>query len=433
MAIYSQVDRIERKLSTVAARYAVGPVTTVAADFLRGGAPAFARVYDRRGARIGALQRGVDEPWAVFRGRAREEALKLPKARSVVIGGLPDDVAEIEEGATDWCDSDPPRGAIVLPETALHPSQVQALRLIRRHRRVSLICGRRWGKSSILITLAVDGALCGQRIGVFCPTRTLMSSLLREIALALRGVRGVSINSVLGEIRLPNGGHVDFWSVDHTGRAGRGRKYHRVLIDKSAHDETYLTSAFSAAITPTLLDYAGSIVEASTPNEIDPTNHFWQTAHDESLGFVTFHAPTSANPFLPPEEIVALRLTMRAEVASQELDALFVDMAGVSIFPLAALLENGQPVADDRPIDTTGVAINSAAGETGFEHDGTAAVIYGRASLAPLATLSHDDLGLGRAFSCTWRCGRVAQARQRPLSLVGCARPTAAGAEAGGK
>ena len=78
----------------------------------------------------------------------------------MVIGGLPDGVAEIEEGATDWCDFDPPRGAIVLPETALHPSQVQALRLIRRHRRVSLICGRRWGKSStILITLAVDAAL----------------------------------------------------------------------------------------------------------------------------------------------------------------------------------------------------------------------------------------------------------------------------------
>ena len=112
MAIHSQVDRIERKLSTIAARYATGPVTTVAADFLRGGAPAFARVYDRRGARIGALLRGVDEPWAVFRGRAKEEAFKLPKARSVVIGGLPDDVAEIEGGATDWCDSDPPRGAI---------------------------------------------------------------------------------------------------------------------------------------------------------------------------------------------------------------------------------------------------------------------------------------------------------------------------------
>ena len=145
---------------------------------------------------------------------------------------------------------------------------------------------------------------------------------------------GASINRVLGEIRLPNGGHVDFWSVDHTQRAGRGRKYHLVLIDEAAHDEGYLTDAFPAAIAPTLLDYAGSIVEASTPNGVSPDNHFWQAAHLAELGFVMHHAPTSANPHLPPEEIRALRATMRPEIASQELDALFVSLEGMSIFPL---------------------------------------------------------------------------------------------------
>src|SRR5580700_351670 len=116
---------------------------------------------------------------------------------------------------------------------------------------------------------------------------------------ALRPIAGASINTVLGEIRLPNGGHVDFWSVDHSQRAGRGRKYHLVLIDEAAHDEGYLTDAFPAAIAPTLLDYAGSVVEASTPNGVEPTNHFWQAAHLAELGFVTHHAPTSANPHLP--------------------------------------------------------------------------------------------------------------------------------------
>ena len=70
---------------------------------------------------------------------------------------------------------------------------------------------------------------------------------------------------MLGEIRLPNGGHVDFWSVDHSQRAGRGRKYHLVLIDEAAHDEGYLTDTFPSAIAPTLIDYAGAIVEASDP------------------------------------------------------------------------------------------------------------------------------------------------------------------------
>ena len=44
--------------------------------------------------------------------------------------------------------------------------------------------------------------------------------------------------------------------------------YHLALIDEAGHDETYLTDAFQVAIAPTLLDYAGSIVEASTPNGV---------------------------------------------------------------------------------------------------------------------------------------------------------------------
>ena len=373
MSRLSPVRALRRQLKTVTADLADDLIpTAIAADFLNGGAPAFARVFDRRGYRLATLPRLTDEPWAAFRDRVRDKVGSTPRAACMIIGGLPENNGRAVEGF-----GDPPRGAIALPETALHPSQVEALDLIRNHRRVVLVCGRRWGKSSLLVALAVDAALSGRRCGLFAPTRTLMSPLLHAIAHALRGVKGVSINRMFGEIRLPNGGHVDFWSIDHTQRAGRGRAYHLVLIDEAAHDEMYLTDAFQVAIAPTLLDYAGSIVEASTPNGVSPDNHFWRVAHLAEMGFVVHHAPTSANPHLPVVEIAALRATMRPEEAAQELDALFVDMAGVSIFPLAALLENGQPVADDAPIDTIGVAIDSAAGEAGFEHDGTAAVIYG--------------------------------------------------------
>ena len=347
----------------------------VAADFLRGGAPTFARVFDRRGVKIAGVERGENEPWPAFVARAKGEAASTVGASSLVIGGLPDGVHGGEYG--DGGHDDPPCGAIVLDTIALHPSQVEALELIRNHRRVALVAGRRWGKSTILVALAVDNALCGRRVGIFAPTRTLISPLLGEISYALRGVKGVTVNKMFGEIRLPNGAHADFWSVDHTGRAGRGRKYHLVLIDEAAHDEGYLTAAFPAAIAPTLLDYAGSIVEASTPNGVSPDNHFWQAAHLAELGFVTHRAPTSANPHLPVEEIAKLRATMRPELANQELDALFVSLEGMSIFPLAALLVNGEPVPDDWQIDTIGVAINSAAGEGRIEHDGTAAIIYG--------------------------------------------------------
>ena len=370
--------KLQRAINARRAERGFGSIiTTVAADFLHGGEPGFARIFDRRGRRLTTVQRRENELWAAFVARAKGEAANAAHAACTLIGGLPYGSLDDFDNDANGHDSDPPRNAIILPETPLHPSQVEALDLIRGNRRVVLVCGRRWGKSSLLVALAVDAALSGQRVGIFAPTRTLLSPLLHAIAHALRGVKGVSINRMFGEIRLPNGGHVDFWSIDHTQRAGRGRAYHLALIDEAGHDETYLTDAFQVAIAPTLLDYAGSIVEASTPNGVSPDNHFWRVAHLAEMGFVVHHAPTSANPHLPVEEIAALRATMRPEEAAQELDALFVDMAGVSIFPLAALLENGQPVADDRPVDTIGVAIDSAAGETGFEHDGTAAVIYG--------------------------------------------------------
>jgi hypothetical protein len=313
----TEINRLKREFGRATA---ADMTVTVAADFLHGGNPTFARGFDRRGTMLMGLQRAQGEALAAFKARAAAEAGRVAGVASLLIGGLPDGGEDDDDRGGRGIEEDLPRGVITLPEAALHPSQVQALALIRAHRRVALVAGRRWGKSTILITLAVDAALSGKRVGMFAPTRTLMSPLLMEIAATLQSVPHASINRVLGEIRLPNGGHVDFWSVDHSQRAGRGRKYHLVLVDEAAHDEGYLTNAFPAAIAPTLIDYAGAIVEASTPNGVEPTNHFWQAAHLAELNFVVHHAPTSANPHLPPEEIRALRATMRPEIASQELD-----------------------------------------------------------------------------------------------------------------
>jgi hypothetical protein len=251
----SGFDAFERKLKAAAGNVSDTIPTAIAADFLHGGAASFARIFDRRGSRLATIQRLTDEPWAAFRDRVRDEVGNTAQAACTLIGGLPD------RGLDGFLSrsSDPPRDAIILPETPLHPSQVEALDLIRNHRRVVLVCGRRWGKSSLLVALAVDAALSGKRVGIFAPTRTLLSPLLHAVAHALRGVKGATINRMFGEIRLPNGGHVDFWSIDHTQRAGRGRAYHLALIDEAGHDETYLTDAFQVAIAPTLLDYAGSI------------------------------------------------------------------------------------------------------------------------------------------------------------------------------
>ena len=119
---------------------------------------------------------------------------------------------------------------------------------------------------------------------------------------------------------MPGGGAIDFWSLDYTARAGRGRRYHLALIDESAHDEGRLVDSFPASIAPALLDFNGSVVTASTPNGLE--GWFHDIVHDQRHGFVVFHAPTSANPHLSAEAIAELRATLpRPEVALQELDA----------------------------------------------------------------------------------------------------------------
>ena len=372
MSFESRALRLEREHGRAGAD---DIMVTIAADFLRGGEPTFARTFDRRGVLLGAIQRLQDEPWATFKARVVAEAGRTTGACSVLIGGLPDGDERHGNGDGEIRYSLLPRGVITLPDIPPHPSQRQALDLIRGHRRVALVAGRRWGKTSLLTMLAVDAALAGKSVGVFCPTYKFLGPLFEPIVSALRALPGVRVNRMLGELRLEGGGAIDFWSLDYTARAGRGRRYHLALIDESAHDEGRLVDSFPASIAPALLDFNGSVVTASTPNGLD--GWFHDIVHDQRHGFAVFHAPTGANPFLPVEAIAALRAELpRPEVALQELDAQFVD-TGATIFPLAALLIDGEPHPDDFPCQMIGLAIDSNSGKGGPDRDGCAAVIFG--------------------------------------------------------
>ena len=71
--------RHQRAINMRRAERAAGAMTiTVAADFLRGGAPKFARAFDRRGALVFSTQRLEDEPWAAFRARAGHPLGRAP-------------------------------------------------------------------------------------------------------------------------------------------------------------------------------------------------------------------------------------------------------------------------------------------------------------------------------------------------------------------
>jgi hypothetical protein len=57
----SGLDAFERKLKTAAANLSDGIPIAIAADFLHGGEPGFARIFDRRGRRLTTVQRRENE------------------------------------------------------------------------------------------------------------------------------------------------------------------------------------------------------------------------------------------------------------------------------------------------------------------------------------------------------------------------------------
>jgi hypothetical protein len=390
------VARIRREYGRLGAGEAA---VTVAADFMTGGAPSYARAFDRRGQEIEPpLERWQGETIDNFSSRALLEAAG---ASRVVLGGLSPVGAETAATVSVAAES-LPRGLVSLPDVPLHPSQREAVALIEANRRVCLVAGRRWGKSTTLIALAVGYAMQGRRVGLFAPTfRLLKDPLMDGCISALGGLPAVAINRTLNEIALMGGGSIKGWSLDFTGRAARGQGLHIALVDEAAHDEGYLADTLGQAIMPALLDYDGRLVLASTPAGLEGA--FWEAANDATKGYVVHHAPTSANPRWSAESIAYLRSTMRAEEASQEIDALFLDTGGASIFPLHLFLEDGEPVPDDDVwCDFVGLAIDSNSGAGGPDRDGCAAVVFAGTPGVNVTIVDWDIVSLAQGHVGDW-------------------------------
>ena len=134
--------------------------------------PTIARVRSWRRSRATRAR-----PVLTFRNRVREAARALPGAMRVKLGGI---AREPSAGFTDLFEGIP-RGAVTLSDIPPHPSQLEALAIIRDNKRVVLTCGRRWGKTVLLATIAVDAVLAGQSVGLFCPTFKFLGPLVEVI------------------------------------------------------------------------------------------------------------------------------------------------------------------------------------------------------------------------------------------------------------
>ncbi|ARF49827.1 terminase [Pantoea stewartii subsp. stewartii DC283] len=274
---------------------------------------------------------------------------------------------------------------IFLPE--LHSEQLRVWTAGSEHRYNAIRCGRRWGKTVMLVDIAISyvtnkfvipgtkRSIAG-RVGIFTAQYRQYQEIFDELVEYLKPLIKTQSRSEK-RILLKNGGKIDFWVTDDNKLAGRGRKYHCVLIDEAAFTKSpeMLEEIWPRAIKPTLVDYRGRAWVFSTPDGINDQNFFYAICNDPAHGFHEHHAPSSSNPHLPADELAEIERTTDPRVWQQEFLAKFIDWSKEALLDVNKLLVDGLPV--DMPTTCDMIfAVADTALKGGTENDGTGFVYF---------------------------------------------------------
>lgn len=205
----------------------------------------------------------------------------------------------------------------------LHSGQA---RIVAEARRFNvLVCGRRWGKTTLAIDRLCHPAVRGRPVAYFSPTYKMLTEVWSETKRLLDPVTARRVEDE-HRLELAGGGVVDFWSLDNPNVA-RGRKYALVVIDEAAQ-VAKLEEAWQEAIRPTLTDLRGEAWFLSTPRGFDFFERLYRRGQRAHLtDWASWVEPTVANPRIDPAEVAAARADLPDRVFSQEYLAAFVSDA----------------------------------------------------------------------------------------------------------
>lgn len=221
--------------------------------------------------------------------------------------------------------------------TRPHAAQLTILNEARRFN--VLVCGRRFGKTSLTEELC-KRVLDGWPIGYFAPTYKYLVETWRMLYQAYApAMSRISVQE--RRFEFPTGGLIEFWTLEDP-NAGRSRKYRRVIIDEAGL-VAHLGAAWEAGIRPALADYEGDGWLMGTPKG---RNFFWE-CYQRGLDhtqpdWACWQLPTSANPFIRPSEIESMRREMTERRFAQEILAQFLDDAG-GVFRNVRQVATGKP------------------------------------------------------------------------------------------
>jgi hypothetical protein len=212
----------------------------------------------------------------------------------------------------------------------LHPAQQKIKDEAKRFNVLS--CGRRFGKTLLGIELA-SIALEGFPVAWFSPTYKMLAEVWRDARhMFFPVIKQINVQQHRLEFES---GSIDMWSLDSPDSC-RGRKYKRVIVDEAAMVPNF-QEAWQAVIRPTLTDYEGGGYWLSTPRGMNFFKQGFDWGQDPLMEeWASWSFPTSANPFMPPDEIEKARLELPELTFKQEYLAEFLQSEGAvfrNIYP----------------------------------------------------------------------------------------------------
>src|SRR3990167_7426365 len=202
-----------------------------------------------------------------------------------------------------------------------HPGQAEVHNHPARFK--VLAAGRRWGKTRLGVNECLSVAARGGRAWWVAPTYKMSEGGWRPLQRI-----GTKINAEVRKaerhIILPNRGEITVRSADNPDSL-RGEGLDFVVLDEVAYmTEQTWTEVLRAALS----DRQGKGLFISTPKRRNWFFQYWLRGQDAGEEWQSWRFPTSANPYISPDEIEAARLGLPEDVFNQEYLAEFLEGEG---------------------------------------------------------------------------------------------------------
>jgi len=227
-----------------------------------------------------------------------------------------------------------------------HPKQREFLD--NRSRFNVLKCGRRFGKTEICQELISEIIESGGICAYYSPTYKDLYEVWQESKRVFKDII-VSSSETVKQIIFIGGAKLDMWSMEDPD-SGRGRKYHRIIVDECEKAGKF-KEAWQQTMRATLTDFKGDAYLLSTPQ-------FGQTFFKElakmqtrSEQWKTFVYTTYDNPHIDPAEIEDAKGELPPPVFQCEY--LAEDLDGMAVNPFAHQFDRAYHVSEDA-IETKG-------------------------------------------------------------------------------